>query len=255
MKILLTGSDGFIGKNLSVWLSEKRFNVIGLDRKSGDVLFPNELLTCDLNYDVDVVIHLAGLSGVRQSFENPTDYWKQNVIVSQRIFDHFKNTRILYASSSTAKEPWRNPYAMSKYSMEQIAPANSLGMRFTTVYGPGAREQMLIPRILKNNVPYINTNHSRDFIHVYDICSAIESLLRQSQISAFDEKTGVIDIGTGITNKLTDIMDHFGITTEKRVGGDTERLDNKADINIITSYGWKPQYELKKYIEDNRRTN
>ena len=69
-----------------------------------------------------------------------------------------------------------------------IANKNSLGMRFTTVYGPGAREQMLIPRILKNNVPYINTNHSRDFIHVYDICSAIESLLRQKQITAFDEK-------------------------------------------------------------------
>ena len=243
MNILLTGSGGFIGKNLSVWLTKKRFNVIGLDRNTD-----KELLTCDLNYDVDVVIHLAGLSGVRQSFENPTDYWKQNVIVSQRIFDTFKNKKILYASSSTAYEPWRNPYAMSKYGMELIAPANSLGMRFTTVYGPGAREQMLIPKILKNNVPYINTNHSRDFIHVYDICSAIESLLRQKQ-------TGVIDIGTGTTHKLTDMMDYFGITTEKRVGGDTERLDNKADINIITSYGWKPQYELKKYIEDNRRTN
>ena len=243
MKILLTGSDGFIGKNLSVWLSEKRFNVIGLDRSLG-----NELLTCDLNYDVDVVIHLAGLSGVRQSFENPTDYWKQNVIVTQRIFDHFKNKKILYASSSTAYEPWRNPYAMSKYGMEQIAPANSLGMRFTTVYGPGAREQMLIPRILRNDVPYINTNHSRDFIHVYDICSAIESLLKQKQ-------TGVIDIGTGTTHKLTDMMDYFGIITEKRFGGDTERLDNKANIKAMTSYGWKPQYELKKYIEDNRRTN
>ena len=65
----------------------------------------------------------------------------------------------------------------------------------------------------------------------------------------------MIDIGTGTTHKLTDMMDYFGITTEKRVGGDTERLDNKADINIITSYGWEPQYELKKYIEDNRRTN
>ena len=243
MKILLTGSDGFIGKNLSVWLSEKHFDVIGLDRNTG-----KELLTCDLKYDVDCVVHLAGLSGVRQSFENPTDYWKQNVIVSQRIFDYFKDTRILYASSSTAYEPWRNPYAMSKYSMEQIAPANSLGMRFTTVYGPGARDTMLIPKILKNDVPYVNTNHSRDFIHVYDICSAIESLLKQKQ-------TGVIDIGTSTTHKLTDMMDYFGITTEKRVGGDTERLDNKANIKAMTSYGWKPQYELKKYIEDNRRTN
>ena len=250
MKILLTGSDGFIGKNLSTWLEKKSFDVIGLDRSTG-----KELLTCDLNYDVDCVIHLAGLSGVRQSFENPTDYWKQNVIVSQRIFDHFKNTRILYASSSTAYEPWRNPYAMSKYSMEQIAPANSLGMRFTTVYGPGARDTMLIPKILKNDVPYINTNHSRDFIHVYDICSAIESILRHKSISAFKEKTGVIDIGTGTTHKLTDMMNYFGITPEKRVGDDTERLDNKANIDAMTSYGWEPQYELNKYIEENRRTN
>ena len=250
MKILLTGSDGFIGKNLSVWLSEKHFDVIGLDRNTG-----KELLTCDLKYDVDCVVHLAGLSGVRQSFENPTDYWKQNVIVSQRIFDYFKDTRILYASTSTAYEAWRNPYAMSKYSMEQIAPANSLGMRFTTVYGPGARDTMLIPKILKNDVPYINTNHSRDFIHVYDICSAIESILRQKSITAFPEKTGAIDIGTGITNKLTDMMDYFGITPEKRVGGDTERLDNKANIEAMTSYGWEPQYEVKKYIEENRRTN
>ena len=250
MDILLTGGSGFVGKNLTTWLEKKYFNVISLDRSTG-----KELLTCDLKYNVDCVIHLAGLSGVRQSFENPTDYWKQNVIVSQRIFDYFKDTRILYASSSTAYEPWRNPYAMSKYSMEQIAPANSLGMRFTTVYGPGARDTMLIPKILKNDVPYVNTNHSRDFIHVYDICSAIESILRQKSITAFPEKTGVIDIGTGTTHKLTDIMDYFGITTEKKVGGDNERLDNKANIDAMTSYGWEPQYELKKYIEKNRRTN
>ncbi len=241
MDILLTGASGFIGSNLYQYLKD-RYTIICIDTKSGQ-----DLMTCNLP-NADIVIHLAGLSGVRQSFENPTDYWKQNVIVSQRIFDHFKKKRILYASSSTAYEPWRNPYAMSKYGMELIAPANSLGMRFTTVYGPGAREHMLIPRILRNDVPYINTNHSRDFIHVYDICSAIESLLKQKQ-------TGVIDIGTSTTHKLTDMMDYFGITTEKRVGGDTERLDNKANIKAMTSYGWKPQYELKKYIEDNRRTN
>ena len=88
---------------------------------------------------------------------------------SQRLFDFFKDTRILYASSSTAYEPWRNPYAMSKYSLEQIAPENSLGMRFTTVYGPNAKPNMLIPKILRNDVQYVNTNHKRDFIHVDDI--------------------------------------------------------------------------------------
>ena len=89
----------------------------------------------------------------------------------------FSDTRILYASSSTAYEPWRNPYAMSKYSLEQIAPKNSLGMRFTTVYGPNAKPNMLIPKILRNDVQYINTNHKRDFIHIDDLMSAIDILM------------------------------------------------------------------------------
>ena len=56
--------------------------------------------------NIDLVIHLAGLSGVRQSLDNPTEYWKQNVIVSQRIFDTYKDARILYASSS-GKKKWK----------------------------------------------------------------------------------------------------------------------------------------------------
>ena len=173
MNILLTGSEGFIGQHLNKFLNEQGHKVICLDKKTG-----NDLVSCDLKYSVDLVIHLAGLSGVRDSLGRPEEYWIQNVIAGQRLFDFFKDTRILYASSSTAHEPWKNPYAMSKYSLERIAPANSIGMRFTTVYGPNARESMLIPRILRNDVPYINTNHSRDFIHINDLVRAIDTLIK-----------------------------------------------------------------------------
>ena len=244
MDILLTGCDGFIGKLLYTHLLTKH-KVIGLDVKSG-----NDLLVCDLNYNVDLVIHLAARSGIKDSLNNPTDYWKNNVIASKRLFDHFKNTKILYASSSTAYEPFRNPYAMSKYAMEQIAPNNSLGMRFTTAYGPGARESMLIPRILRNDLEYINTNHSRDFIHVNDIVSAINVLI-DSHINTPYRYNGVIDVGTGITNTLTSIIDHFKLNVKRLEGDEHERLDNKADINILNDLDWKPKYELITYIERN----
>ena len=244
MDILLTGCDGFIGKHLNTYLSTKH-KIIGLDAKSG-----NNLLVCDLNYNVDLVIHLAARSGIKDSLDNPTDYWKNNVIASKRLFDHFKNTKILYASSSTAHEPFRNPYALSKYAMEQIAPNNSLGMRFTTAYGPGARESMLIPRILRNDLEYINTNHSRDFIHVNDIVSAIDVLI-DSHINTPYRYNGVIDVGTGITNTLTSIIDYFKLNVKRLEGDEHERLDNKADINILNDLGWKPKYELMTYIEKN----
>ena len=249
MKILLTGSNGFIGKNLKTYLQIKRHTIIEIDRNSG-----NDLLTCDLKYDVDWVIHLAGIAGVRDSLANPTEYWTQNVIASQRVFDHFKDTKILYASSSTAYEPWRNPYAMSKYSMEQIAPKKSVGMRFTTVYGPQARDKMLIPRILRNDVPYINTNHWRDFIHVDDICTAIETLMNQEDnLIPYGD---VVEIGTGVSHRLTDIINYFSIDVSKQqLGDEGERIDNKANVEFLNTLGWKAKVELKDYITKNRITN
>ena len=102
MKILLTGSEGFIVQHLFKFLTKQNHQVTCLDKNSG-----NDLLSCDLKYSVDLVIHLAGLSGVRDSLDRPTEYWVENVIAGQRLFDFFKDTRILYASSSTAHEPWK----------------------------------------------------------------------------------------------------------------------------------------------------
>ena len=242
MNILLTGSDGFIGSHLFYQLKEEH-DVIGFDIKNG-----HDILNSELPKDIDLVIHLAGLSGVKDSLNIPTDYWKTNVIATQRLFEHYENTRIIYASSSTAHEPWKNPYAMSKYSMEQLFHTNSLGLRFTTAYGPGARKDMLIPQILKGRVNYINVNHSRDFIHVNDLISAIETVMKI-------DLRGVIDIGTGESNKLVDIVDYFKIDYDKKMGDETERLDNKADISIMEEYNWSAKIDLYKYIKENKNVN
>jgi nucleoside-diphosphate-sugar epimerase len=242
MNILLTGSDGFIGSHLFYQLKEEH-DVIGFDIKNG-----HDILNSELPKDIDLVIHLAGLSGVKDSLNRPTDYWKTNVIGTQRLFEHYENTRIIYASSSTAHEPWKNPYAMSKYSMEQLFHTNSLGLRFTTAYGPGARKDMLIPQILKGRVNYINVNHSRDFIHVNDLISAIETVMKI-------DLRGVIDIGTGESNKLVDIVDYFKIDYDKKMGDETERLDNKADISIMEEYNWSAKIDLYKYIKENKNVN
>jgi len=242
MKILLTGSEGFIGQHLQSFLKDKH-QLNCLDKKTG-----NDLLTCDLDYDVDLVIHLAGLSGVRDSLDNPVDYWTNNVVASHRVFKQFKNgPKILYASSSTAREPWRNPYAMSKFYMETIAPHNALGMRFTTVYGPNAREQMLIPKILRDDVSYINIDHSRDFIHIEDVQTAISFL-----ISNKIKKRKVIDVGTGVSNKLIDILSHINMEVkDKRMGTMFERKDNKANIDVLSQIGWVPKTNLLDYLKEN----
>ena len=118
-------------------------------------------------------------------------------------------------------------------------------MRFTTTYGNNAREKMLIPSILRNDVPYINVDHSRDFIHVDDLCRAIIMLIDKNEY-------GVIDIGTGISNKLTDIMEYCKLTYQGVIGSEIERKDNKADITNLTKYGWSPKINLFEYLDKER---
>lgn len=244
MNILLTGSEGFIGKNLQSFLKDEH-QIFCLDKKLG-----HDLINCDLNYDVDLVIHLAALSGVRQSLQNPTEYWTNNVLASHRLFEHFKNTKIFYASSSTAHEPWRNPYAMSKYSVEQIAHENCTGMRFTTVYGPDGRENMLIPMLIKNEVKYINIDHRRDFIHIEDLMIAIKLLITTNK-----KLDKIIEMGTGESINLLDLLYALnikGTNIEKKIGGSTERKDNQANVDFLNKLGWSSKINVIEYIKNER---
>lgn len=68
MKILVTGSNGFIGSNVSRWLKERGHYVIGLGRHANSLVDVDEYIQCDLNSDevfdidcerLDALVHLA----------------------------------------------------------------------------------------------------------------------------------------------------------------------------------------------------
>jgi len=234
MKILLTGSEGLIGSTLKkFWAGRHTLQFCDLE-------LGQDLNTCELNHDVDVIVHLAGKSGVRQSLKNPDEYWYNNVLAFERLVKAFPNTRIVYASSSTAIDPSRNPYAMTKFILEHIAPKDSLGLRFRTVYGGDKRPEMFIPKLLRNEVEYIN-NHTRDFIHVADVCRAITLLLDSST-------TGVIDVGTGKAVHLKALIDAVGIDVPMRQGTAYELTDNVANPKELFDLGWSPEIGVIDYL-------
>ncbi len=72
--ILMTGHEGFIGSALWERLSTKH-DLMGVDIKSGD-----DILSCELPHPdvVEMVIHLAGIGGVRESLADPQKYWNNN---------------------------------------------------------------------------------------------------------------------------------------------------------------------------------
>lgn len=235
MRILITGNEGFIGSNLEKYLVRLKHVVIGLDIKSG-----NDILVCDLP-DCDLVIHLAGIGGVRESINDPKKYWENNVEASRRILEHYQDKRILVASSSSQYEPHLNPYAASKHVIEKIPHKNVVFMRFHTVYGPNPRAGMFFDKLIRNELVHV-TNHYRDFVHIDDVCAAIETLIN-------NDYCGPIDVGTGISVKISDICPNLPIKHYTP----HERDRTCADIRLLTEMGCSPKINIFDFIDNLRR--
>ena len=233
MNILLTGHRGFIGSSLLNAL-KLNHNVTGIDLQDGV-----DLLTCDFPDDYDLVIHLAGRSGVRESIKDPSAYWMNNVEASRRLFDRYENTRILYASSSSAYEPDLNPYAASKYVLEELAERypNTLGMRFHTVYSNTPRKGMFFDKLKSGNLEYV-TRHHRDFVHLFDVIDAIIILIEASYVK------GVLDIGSGVPVRIQDLATNLPV----RLNTPGEREYTCANLEKMKALGYKPKYSIEKYL-------
>ena len=226
-KVLLTGAKGFIGRNFFKQYVGK-YDFVCTDIEDMDEY-----------HGVDAVVHLGAYAGVRRSHEIPEEFWAYNVEASERLFDKYCHTPIVYASSSSIYEWWLSPYATTKKVMEQIAPSNTLGLRFHTVYGDDSRPDMLYDKLKRQDVSYI-TNHTRDWTHVFDVCSAIDLCLDN-----FEElkRHRAIDVGNGTPITVKQLADHLWPDNNlpiKDVKG--EREHTCADPSILLASGWKPCY-------------
>ena len=129
MKVLVTGSAGFIGSALSLRLLERGDEVIGIDNHNGyyDPALKEARLARHENHDnythlrIDIanrsameqafsehkpqgVINLAAQAGVRYSIENPLAYVDSNIVGFAHILEgcrHNKVEHLVYASSSS----------------------------------------------------------------------------------------------------------------------------------------------------------
>ena len=129
MKILVTGSAGFIGSSLIKSLLQRGDEIVGIDNMNnyydpqikidrlsqfkdhhnycdikGDIA-DNDLMTnCFAEHQFDTVVNLAAQAGVRYSIENPRAYIDSNIVGFLNILEccrHNKIQNLVYASSSS----------------------------------------------------------------------------------------------------------------------------------------------------------
>ena len=79
MNVLITGSEGFIGKNLKIFLSQKKINIFTFDREDSEQKLHENILKCD------VICHLAGENRPK----NRKLFYINNTLLTDKICNFF----------------------------------------------------------------------------------------------------------------------------------------------------------------------
>ena len=94
MKILITGSRGFIGKNIELHLKREKFEVLTFNRFDNKKTLYNNLKNSDL------VLHCAG----ENRSLDPSLFYKNNTELTNEICDYLiknkKKTKIIFISTT-----------------------------------------------------------------------------------------------------------------------------------------------------------
>ena len=246
MKVVVTGSSGFIGSHLSNSLVNDGHEVVRWDKS-----LDKDIKDFQLDYDNEFVIHLAAIADVRRSIKYPEEYWLNNVDYTKKIQEecHDKSIPLIYASSSCAKKWWLSPYGTSKKATEATARHGQVGLRFTTVYGDGARSSMFMERMRSNNLQYV-TKHIRDFIHVSDVVSAIRLLMDKLLERSFVDYSGVYDVGTGEGVVVSELSKIGGYDLPVKEGNDCEAWENVADATRLKQLGWSSKIKAHEWVSN-----
>jgi nucleoside-diphosphate-sugar epimerase len=259
-KILVTGHLGWIGSNFTNLLDQHDIPWAGIDRLAGEDLLLSMQSFVDKVTDCDVVVHLAATARIPPSWERADHYRENNVGVTDQIarICAEKNKYLVFASSSSVYgdgDGPLNPYSWTKLAGEESIRmySRSQGLKYAIArlfinYSENDPSGLVISKWLsayKNRTPLIlrgDGNQSRDFIHVEDTCRALLAICKQQPANCS------LDIGTGTSVKLIDIIKLFGsnYTTEAELPGYAHATKASPSEYIE----WKSSIDLVQWITD-----
>lgn len=240
------------------------------------------------SYQIDMVVHLAALAGVRPSIERPMDYAEVNILGSMNLWELCKDfgvKKFVCASSSSVygnneKVPFSeednvdrpiSPYAATKkcgeilgHTYHHLYDIDMIQLRFFTVYGPRQRPDLAIHKFTHlissdKEIPfYGDGSTARDYTFIEDIIDGITKSIRYLEEN--DKVYEIINLGENQVINLKEML----ATIETEMGksaiknqlpmqpGDVQKTN--ADITKAKSLiGYHPttnfQNGIKKFVE------
>ena len=247
--------------------------VIGLARATGfDIL--TDFLPLD---DVDHVYHLAGLTYVPRSWDDPISFHHINTHGTVRVLDQCRRggVPVTFASAYVYGPPARlpideyaptnanNPYAFSKLSAENACRffceeyrARVAIIRPFNVYGPGQGSSFLIPTIVRQvldpsvgEIVVASLAPRRDFVYISDVVEALvlaPCLPHAEPLNVGGGRSYSVEEIVRISLECANVVKPYRDRGEVR---SNETLDTVADISAIErACAWRPRVDIASGI-------
>lgn len=297
--VLVTGGAGFVAPYLYDELIKHDYHVImtklaseqGLENypyQTLDILNKEQIKEILLKYQIAYIVHLAGISSVKFSWENPTLTQKINVEGTRNILEAIRQInpqiRIILVSSGEVYGPSlltemplkeihplrpNNPYAISKKVMEEMAKNEYQDLDYIIARpfnhsGPRQAKNFVImdfasqiAQIEKGKQPPLidvgNLDAYRDFLDVRDVVKAYRLLLEKGK------RSEIYNIASQSPQKIGDILKELlSLSKEQieiKINQDKFRpLEAKyyyGDCSkLISATGFQPSYAFKDTLND-----
>lgn len=236
IKVLVTGSTGFVGRNLIPYLLEKgEYKIYRIDRGRQLKTIPGveTFLWTELQalegVVFDVIIHLAGKAHDTQGSSEEEQYDKINFGLTREIFDFFvasKSTKFIYLSSvKAAADAVEGPlteeaitlpataYGISKLKGEKYIQSKELSahqyyyiLRPCMIHGPENKGNLnLLYKFVKNGIPYPlgAYENRRSFLSIENLLFILDALCTGSLGSGIYNLADSVPLST---NEVVSLM-------------------------------------------------
>lgn len=303
MKVLVTGAGGFVGAYVTEQLLTHNHDVAVMDRQNmvplktqsiksykADILDTDTVRKVMKDFRPDAVIHLAAISNVPLSWDNPVQTIEINICGSINVLEalHEANPQALFLDVGSSDEYGltaksgkpltedmecrpQNPYSISKCSAEQMVLqlGKKWGMKVIQTrsfnhFGPGQAKGFVTADFASQiaaieagkQEPVISVGDLsayRDFTYVTDVVAAYVAAIEN------DIPSGVYNICSGKARQMQEILDTLlslsGVGIEIKVDGTKFR---PAEVPFFVgncdklkkATGWEPVYDFRRGMEN-----
>lgn len=195
MRILLTGSGGFIGKNLKLYLQDK-FELLTPRSYELDLTNSNAVVEYFRTNDIDFIIHCGSIGGARGVQDKDSTIEDNLAMVDNILLNKKASARVILFGSGAMYDKSRALHKIKEAQIGEVVPNDLYGkskllisekvknrqdvlmLNIFACYGYGEKENRFpsyaINQVLRGEAIEINQNVVFDYLFVEDMEKIVE---------------------------------------------------------------------------------